>query len=110
MLRQHVRETHADAISSVVAGKFQEKEPLEDRTWDVYNEAIAVREREAFPAVGCSVDRRAFEYTLEVFNDERIRSLICCVCVRAFDWTLEASGRKSSFVQGRGSSSCPTEV
>jgi len=82
LLEWHIRKAHAEDISAVVAASFEQKTPKEDRLWDVYNEAIAVRERETFPVSGCSVDRRAFEYTQQVFNDDSIRSLICCVCAR----------------------------
>ena len=91
-MRQHVQEMHAENISAVVASTFGDKKPEEDRVWDVYNEAIAVQEREAFPAVGCSVDRRAFEYTLQVFNDDTIRCLICSVCARI---RLDTGGLRS---------------
>ena len=54
----------------------------EDYLWDVYKEALAVQERRRVPVVGAAVDRRAFQTTLEVYNDDRIRSLICFVCAR----------------------------
>ena len=50
--------------------------------WDVYKDALAVQERSRVPVVGAAVDRRAFETTLEVYNDDSIRSLICFVCAR----------------------------
>ena len=54
----------------------------EDYLWDVYKEALAVQERRSVPVVGAAVDRRAFQTTLEVYNDDRNRSLICFVCAR----------------------------
>ena len=72
MLRVHVEEVHADAIVDIVENIFEEAPP-ERRVWDVYKEAIAVRERQKFPEVGVSVDRRTFEYTCAVFNDATIR-------------------------------------
>ena len=50
--------------------------------WDVYKEACAFHERQRVPAVGAAIDRRAFEATLELYNDESIQSLICFVCAR----------------------------
>ena len=43
-----------------------------DRTWNVYKEAIAIRERDGFPIVGTSIDRRAFEYVMEIYNDAKV--------------------------------------
>ena len=48
----------------------------------MYKEGLAVQERRRVPVVGAAVDRRAFEKTLEVYNDDSIRSLICFVCAR----------------------------
>jgi len=45
-------------------------------------EALAVRERETFPQVSLAVDRRSFEYTCAVFNDARIKALVCFACAR----------------------------
>ena len=50
--------------------------------WDIYKQAIAVKEREGFPFVGVSVDRRSFDYTLEVYNDKNIKCLMCFGCAR----------------------------
>ena len=54
----------------------------DDDVWEVYKEGLAVQERRRVPVVGAAVDRRAFETTLEVYNDDSIRSLICFVCAR----------------------------
>ena len=54
----------------------------EHLVWAVYKEALAVQERRSVPAVGAAIDRRAFEATLERYNDDRIQSLICFVCAR----------------------------
>ena len=79
-LQDHVQASHSNVIVALVKSKVGESAPSHDRVWDVYKEAIAVKEREGFPSVGSSVDRRSFEYTMEVYNDKSIRSLICCVC------------------------------
>ena len=92
MLKQHIEDVHAADISACVVTSFEKKTPADHRLWDVYNEAIAEQERDAFPVVGCSVDRRAFEYTQKVFNDTSIRSLICCVCARIL---LDTGGIRS---------------
>ena len=63
MLQQHIREVHANIIDECITESFNGKRPPQDRRWDVYSQAIAIQERQQFPAVGCSVDRRAFEYT-----------------------------------------------
>ena len=41
-----------------------------------------MREREKYPHVGLSVDRRCFEYTCAVFNDANVKALVCFACAR----------------------------
>lgn len=62
LLRSHVETEHCVDISNIVATIFSET-PADLRVWDVYKQAIAVRERETFPEVGLAVDRRCFDYT-----------------------------------------------
>ena len=50
--------------------------------WDVYKEALAVCERSTESVAGPSIDRRALEYTLQLYNDDMVRSLICGICAR----------------------------
>ena len=50
--------------------------------WDVYKEALGVCERRTVQIVGPSTDRRALEYTLQLYNDDMVRSLICAICAR----------------------------
>ena len=50
--------------------------------WDLYKAALSTQERRGIPIVGASVERRVFEYTTHVYNDERIRSLICFACAQ----------------------------
>ena len=99
MLQQHILEAHADIIDKCIAESFSGKQPLQDRRLDVYNQAIAIQERQQFPTAGYSVDRRAFEYTQAVFNDESTRALICscCACIK-----LDTGGKNSriEFVRG----------
>ena len=42
--------------------------------------------------MGLSIDRRAFEYTLQRYNDDNIRSLICFACARI---QLDTGGPRS---------------
>ena len=42
----------------------------------------SAKEREGFPMVGASIERRVFEYTQQVYNDDAVRALICTVCAR----------------------------
>ena len=74
-LRAHIlakRSAQIGSIANIDESKF----------WDVYKQALAVRERQSIPVVGAAVDRRAFEHTLQVYNDDCVRSLICFVCAR----------------------------
>jgi len=76
VLKEHIVRQHKDTIRKVALVE-------EDAdVWDVYKEALAVQERQRVPVVGAAVDRRAFQTTLEVYNDDSIRSLICFVCAR----------------------------
>ena len=71
-----------------------------DLIYDIYREALAVQERKNVPAVGPCVDRRAFEATLAVYNDERIQALICMCCARI---CLQTAGPRSSIEYLKGS-------
>ena len=75
-MKAHILRHHKDQIQHVALAEE------DDDVWDVYKEGLAVQERRRVPVVGAAVDRRAFERTLEVYNDESIRSLICFVCAR----------------------------
>ena len=81
LLETHIRSQHGVTISRLVEEEFTAT-PEEDRIWDVYMQGIAIRKRQGFPAVGCSVDRRAFDHTQQLFNNDTVRSLICSVCAR----------------------------
>ena len=54
----------------------------EDDVWDLYLQALAVQERTGVAAVGATVDRRAFDATLERYSDTKIKALVCFVCGR----------------------------
>ena len=71
----------------------------EDKLYDTYREALAVKERQGVPAVGPAVDRRAFDTTLVVHNDKSIQALICMCCARV---CLQTAGPRSSIEYKRG--------
>ena len=80
-LREHVLAAHDEELrarveSRVVAARAKEF------LYDVYLEALAVKERQGIPAHGPSIERRTFEYTEIAYNDKRTRSLICGLCAR----------------------------
>ena len=91
-LRGHVLTEHVQQILDMTG-------PEEEHPWDVYKQAVAVRERQTVPTVGSAVDRRAFEQTLQVYNDGRVRALICFACARI---CLDTGGPRShiSFKSG----------
>ena len=64
-----------------------------EKIYDIYREALAVQERKGVPAVDAAVDRRAFDATLAVFNDQSIQALICMCCARI---CLQTAGPRSS--------------
>jgi len=93
VLKEHIERMHKVEIQNVALVE-------ENYVWDVYKEALAVQERRRVPVVGAAVDRRAFETTLEVYNDDSIRSLICFVCARV---CLQTGGAHSDINYRRGS-------
>ena len=80
-LRGHVSRVHRDALAGAVALFLGSGHPP-CMTWDVYKAALSVQERRSIPLVGPSTERRAFEYTARVYNDDTIRSLICFACAQ----------------------------
>ena len=80
-LREHVASTHGARLSELTSpllGNARSSELI----WDLYKGALSVQERKQVPCVGPSVDRRVFENTSHVYNDDRIRSLICFACAQ----------------------------
>jgi hypothetical protein len=77
-LRAHVLSNHGcemeDILSRYSVAAY--------KAWDVYKEALGICERRSVPIAGVSIDRRALEYTLQLYNDEMVRSLICGICAR----------------------------
>ena len=74
-LKTHIERDHTQEIQEVAHVSHE-------HVWDVYLAALACNERRWVPAVGAAIDRRAFEATLDLYNDESIQSLICFVCAR----------------------------
>ena len=103
VLKAHILRKHKQLIQGVA---FVEED---DDVWDVYKEGLAVQERRRVPVVGAAVDRRAFETTMEVYNDDSIRSLICFVCARV---CLHTSGAHSqiNYRPGEWLLSLPTGI
>jgi len=93
VLKAHILRQHKDLIQDVALAEE------DDDVWEVYKEGLAVQERRRVPVVGAAVDRRAFETTLEVYNDETIRSLICFVCARV---CLHTAGAHSTITYKGG--------
>ena len=91
-LRDHVLTEHRRQILDIAG-------PQEKHPWDVYKQALAVRERQTLPAVGAAVDRRAFDQTLQVYTDDRVRALMCFGCARI---CLDTGGPRSHIEYKRG--------
>lgn len=81
MLRKHILAVHSAEIIKLTKPIF-ESSSLALHIWDIYKQALGVRERMTTPIAGPSVDRRVFQYTSYVYNDHRIRSLICFSCAQ----------------------------
>ena len=80
-LRQHISSVHGSQIQELAEACIGE-ELAKKHQWDLYKAALSVQERQTIPVAGVSVDRRVFEYTYHVYNDECIRSLICFSCAQ----------------------------
>ena len=91
-LREHVLQTHQQELLDIVGD-------LDQDYWDLYKQALAMKERQCIPVTGVSVDRRAFEYTLQVYNEQTVRSLICCACARI---RVDTGGPRSDIEFKRG--------
>ena len=76
-LRNHILRVHKEKIQSIASVVDDE-----DHDFDTYREALAVKERQGVPAVGPAEDRRAFDTSLAVYNDQSIHALICMCCGR----------------------------
>ena len=87
-LRDHILAERGQEIMQAIAGEHEE-----ENIYDIYREALAVQERKGVPAVGAAVDRRAFDATLAVFNDQSIQALICMCCARI---CVQTAGPQSS--------------
>ena len=68
LLLDHVFQNHRNQIKAAL-------EWHDGDVWDVYKQAIAVREREKVPTVGPAVDRRSVNHTLVAYNmNDRCKS------------------------------------
>ena len=78
LLRRHVVEQHAAAFQS----SCSEIVDVRSHTWDLYKAGIAYLERQTIPVAGPLIDRRLFQRLAHVYNNHRVRSLICMVCAQ----------------------------
>ena len=78
-LRQHVWSMHANVIESMGDSVFK-KAATVSQIWDVYKLALSVKEQNGIPIAGPSVDRRVFQYISQIYNDTRVRALMCLCC------------------------------
>ncbi|CAE7300135.1 anks1b, partial [Symbiodinium sp. CCMP2592] len=92
-LHQHVKDAHAPELG-LVAQHLPRPMPADALT-SVYNEAIALRCREAAPVAGSSRDRSALRSFAEATSKDNVESLICfsCACIHPRVADTAASGR-----------------
>ena len=81
LLREHVISEHGARLCELAAPLLDARR-VDAQLYDIYLQALAVKERQGFPAVGPSIERRVFEHTQQIYNDASIRALICCLCAR----------------------------
>ena len=80
-LRVHVVQSHGGDIAAKCAHILEESE-IKHLAWDLYKQGIAILQRQIVPIVGPSVDRRTIDQLAQVYNNKRIRSLICFCCAQ----------------------------
>ena len=104
-LRAHVISKHGHTIHGEACKIIGQEKALKCR-WDIYKEALAVKERKSIPVAGASVDRRVCEATARVFNDACVRALICSACARV---KVDTGGLRSEieFITGKWLFSLP---
>ena len=88
-LRKHVLDVHVHKFEATC---FEEIDGRYLDWWDVYKAAIAFWERLHVPCSGVLLDRRLFQRLEYVYNDNRIRSLICMFCAQI---KLDSGGSNS---------------
>ena len=76
-LRAHILSQHQLQMKECVSDVI---ELADTHIWDLYQYAMSAAEKEGFPRADPSIVRRTFERTLQVYNDEAIRSLMCMCC------------------------------
>ena len=86
-LREHLVVAHASVLQKTCG--FEE---MALDSYSYYQEAIAVRERQSMPKVGCSVDRRTFQHVSQDMSEEAVKALICMcgTCSWRYFSSLEA--------------------
>ena len=80
-LRKHILDTHGGTLQRLGVADLGHAE-MHRLKWDLYKQAIAVLERRGVPSIGTSIDRRTMEHLVQVYNDRRIKSLICFCCAQ----------------------------
>ena len=94
-LRVHVVGAHTNDMCKHLLQLQLRATRLNQNLFDIYSEALAVKERQGFPMYGASLDRRIFEYVQQIYNDRAIRALICSCCARI----RVDTGRRNSDIQ-----------
>ena len=100
---QHLRDRHQPVFLDACADIHP------DIYIDYYQEAIAVIERSQMPRVGYSNDRRVFDHLTTVFNDDKIKALVCFMCAQIKTDTKE-SNSDISMMKGSDLRSIPGSV
>ena len=96
-MRMHVVEEHSAEINAVLHKEMGKsnlpKRP--DDVWAIYKHALEIKAREETPVVDEVADRRLVEYTMQQYNDDMIKALICfnCACVK-----VDTGGIRSEIV------------
>ena len=80
---------------------FETKRQKQLLAW--YTAAIREVERQDVPSIGASIDRRTFQHLSTVYNEDKVKSLICFVCGQiktvTHDRNTEIRWQKTEFLR-----------
>ena len=91
-LTTHLVHTHAPFFSKLGRVVEMGNSGLELR--DVYDEAIAFKERQKMPLVGVGIDQRCATEFERRYKDANIMSLVCCICAQIFSVDFGCRGNQ----------------
>ena len=105
-IERHLKQAHDKDFRECCELNLRADVPDEedsDERWRAngyYCQAIAEIEREQMPLIGPSVDRRTFQHVTELYNDAKVKCLVCLVCACKKTMMCETN-REIEYVAGK---------